>query len=307
MSSVEKAIVLALAYTDQFDYPLTAGELWLRLPKTWHVSAGAKHDDIKRFAGSLRSLVKNGILEHSQGYLFFAGRPELVQKRLERGQAAVQKIHEVGRLVPLLKLVPGIAGVALTGSLAMRNAKKDDDADFLIVTYPDWLWLVRPVVTLVALFKGKRRSWHKEEKNSWCFNMWLTTNKLSMPEDQRSIYGAYELCQALWLFSRRGTAQRYFSENAWAKKVLPAYFNHAFRLAVGKLDSNQGHKGKGSLFLISLLNVLAYGLQLVYMQSHRTREKVAIDYAFFHPRDTRRQVMSNWKKSLQKIEEPSDE
>lgn len=296
MLSVSGAVLLVLGYTDQFDYPLSAREIWLRLPRLDDKGGFGGVVGVEAFVLALKSLSRRRLIEYKNSYFFLQGKEGLVSKRQERRVVAAAKTKEIQWLVGWLRLIPGIVGVALTGSLAVENAKKDDDVDFLIITKPGCLWLVRPLVVFIALINGKRRSWHREEKNSWCFNMWLTTRSMRLSKNQHNIYTAYDLCQTRWLVSKNGVSQKFFRENSWAGQILPHYYRWAIA------QTNEFTAGAGvfpkSCFLISLLNKLAYKFQLMYMQPHRTREKVGLNYAYFHPRDTRRQIMQNWLAAL---------
>lgn len=299
-AAVKTAILLTVAYSDQFDFPLTAKELYLRL--IW------RHRSVKRpsfddFFLEIWGLVKDGVLETLKGYYFLKNRAGLVETRLRRQKYAVAQREEFRSLLAFLQKIPWINGIVLTGSLALNAISSTDDSDFLLVVMPRRLWLTRVLVIFYAWTKGKRRSWRYEEENSWCFNLWLDSDHLSLPPEQYSIYTAYEVCQADWLWWRGSIASEFYSQNPWVKKLLPAYWRYKADLYSHSLEGDDGWLRNPLNPLVDFLDYLAFLFQLWYMKPHRTREKVGRGMAFFHPRDTRSMINIGWRSSIERIME----
>lgn len=291
MQLIARQILLTLAYTTQFSYPLLEKEMSLRYIQASEQKTPPTEKEIRT---ALEWLKKQGFIAEKNGYLFLPGREADVIVRQERAAASTKKLAEIKPLVMFAKLIPWVHGVALTGSTAMRNAASDDDTDLLIVTAPHRLWLVRPLFIFFAYLFGKRRSWQKEEKNSWCFNLWLEETALAQPKASHSLYTAYEICQTEWLLSTHACKNYFFFQNQWVRRYLPNYFS---KRTVGLKMPAPRRETNGTL-LLDLLNSLCFKLQLWYMKPHMTREKVALNYAFFHPRDTRRVITLGLKKIL---------
>lgn len=303
-------VLLAVKYTDQFAFPLSLTEIWRRIP----VVSGGEQSEGGRAGGSpnsgqiskkqvetaLAELQDLGLVKESGGFWALAGRDAAVLKkeRERRSEYSQAKMGEAARLFAFLSQLPWVSGVAVTGSVSMNNAKKNDDLDFMIITPPRRLWLARPLVTAYAWLNGKRRSWHREESNSWCFNMWLDEENLGMPVSSRNYYSAYEVFQARWVISKGGARERFLRRNRWAARIFP---NMVAVGELGKLAELSGGKNAAIWPLIlvgpffDLLNFLAYRVQLWYMQPHRTTERVGLGLAFFHPRDTYFQVAAHLK------------
>jgi glycerol-3-phosphate cytidylyltransferase-like family protein len=297
---LDRQVFLTVAYTDQFGYPLTATEVCLRLINSSAGKGldGTSFDEVSR---ALSRLVKLGLVERKGPWYFLPGREEWVGLRTGRAQAAERKWLEVDSFVRLVRWVPWIWGVAVSGSLAVNNPVEDDDVDFMIVTQPGRLWLVRVLVWLMAVRVGKRRSWHREEKNSWCFNLWLEADSLALSSNRHNIYTAYEVCQTVWVMDRRGTVRQFYDQNSWVEHFLPEFY----RSRIGesqRLDEADWSVMSLAIKLSSpfwrLLNGLLYFLQYLYMRRHMTREVVDLGGAFFHPRDTRRLVFARWRQSV---------
>lgn len=289
MSSIARQIVLTLAYSQQFSYPLTAKEIWLRLL--------APTDDFLPvtpgvFSVSLTNLLNAKKVAASNEVLFLPGQEPSVAIRKNRFETSSQKRAELRPLLAVCRWLPWVCGVAITGSLAMNNADEHADADVMIITENNRLWLVRPLMVLFSFLYGKRRSWNREEENSWCLNLWLERKSLSVPLTQRSVYTAHEVIQADWQLSKAGTAREFYLANRWVANYLYHYHFTSVQeqstfAAIPVLTQ-----------LLDMVNYAAFQLQKWYMKPHMTQERVSQSSAFFHPRDTRSLIVKNWKKIL---------
>ncbi len=301
-----RSILLTVAYCDQFEYPLSLEEIGGRLIRSSGVAGScgcesSKDAEIQKFKEiemSLPGLVKKRFLIEEDGRFALSGSSDFFEKRKAKEYLSVQKWFEVDEFMGFVSKIPWIQSVFVTGSLAMNNVVPDDDIDFLIITKRNSLWLSRAIVSLYALHKGKRRSWHGEEDNSWCLNMWLDEEHLKMPAAKRNLYSAYEVLQAKCVFDRGGVEERFARENRWIGEW-----------GLDRVSKKRRYKETefrifDSLILcifVALLDWFAYLLQLFYMLPHRTSERVGRGFAFFHPRDTKSLVMSGWKESLKRI------
>lgn len=195
-----------------------------------------------------------------------------------------QKIEEARWLLWLCRYLPWVKGVALTGSLAALDPKSEsDDLDVMMVCAQHRLWLVRPMLVIFSKLCGRRRSWNKEEPNSWCFNMWLEETALVVDKKVRNYYLANEVCQARWLINKDGTGERFLEENRWAAAWLPRLHQ------VARLQASLSGRWGSSFtspppvsWILGLCNFLSYRLQLGYMKPHHTTETVQYSRALFH-------------------------
>jgi len=290
VSSLERAILLTVSYTNQFDFPLTILELYERLVLRRQADSSPlfkpQNLTISLLKKAVTALVSAKKLEQAAGFIFLPQRRQVVALRQARAEMAVQKKSEVVAFVTQAQKIPWITGIFVTGSLAMKNAKTDDDIDFMIVTRSRRLWLTRLWVIWFAWRKGKRRSWHGEEKNSWCFNLWVAEDTLSVFQQTPSLYVAYELLQATAVFDRGGVEERLMAEVPWTTQFLPL----AKKFTTRRQSSEQLHQAN---FWLMILEKLAFGVQWLYMRRHITREKISLNWAFFHPRDTEAKIMTN--------------
>lgn len=322
-----KRILLTLGYSAQFRQPLTTTSLWQRL-----LLGGDKREfcrvlirlwqlrlvkaDLGVIGGGVREFEK-GFKKGSLGSINWqlAGLP--AQANLTQKSHQLTSELEIQEVVKFVRLVPFVRALAVTGSVAAGSSQQGDDLDLMVIASVNRLWLVRPIILLYALFKGKRRSWHREEPGSWCFNLWLDENNLQMSRSRQNLYTAYELCQARFVLDRGignlSLEQRMMVGNSWVACLMPNFWQSKY--CAGQVSSSLSrqkyHWGVVALVVSTVLspildiaNWLAFLTQSLYMKRHQTTEEVRLGAAFFHPRDTKsilylgwRAVMSYWGSS----------
>jgi predicted nucleotidyltransferase len=307
-AEVQKAILLTLAYSAQFEHGLSVDLLHTRLVTKRPVSRTV-------FDRVIDLLLDSGIVYRNTNDLI-----QLSGVSIRSFPNIESKKEEIRALVSFISNIPWVQAVIITGSVAVGTMKPQDDIDFLIVTQSNRLWLVRPLVVLFGLFKGRRRSWSHEEPNSWCFNFWLEETELAFAKSRWSMYTAFELCQAKFVFDRNvQTELSFLLANTWVKDRLPHYFCYRLsqakrkRQLVATNDETSLNKPQNLLtrlisfldtllgFIFTLLNYGFYLVQLFYMASHRTTEQVSLKFAFFHPRDTKKILYAGWKRSFKRL------
>lgn len=304
-ASLDSRVLLTLSYTDQFQFPLSAEEIWLRLTGGNNTTLGKA--DVKK---SLQRLLKKKLIEAQGSHYALRGSGKSFAIRSKRASISKDKQGEVDGFVSMINWLPWVKGVVLTGSLAMNNVRQENDIDFMIVTSSNRVWLSRLLVSILTLLKNKRRSSSYEKANSWCFNLWLDEDHLELLTEKKSLYSAYEACQTRWVLSRGGVEQQFLQNNRWIRTHLFNYYS----LRTSSVDSKMSTTKELTPtrqqlnFLQSLLNplfdfldLLAYFLQKTYMLPHMTRERVERGFAYFHPRDTRALIYNRWRESLRRL------
>lgn len=175
-SSLERAILETLAYSDVFNYPLTFDELHRYL-----ISPASK-EELKTCLDSLSSIASE------DGYYFLPNRSSLVQTRRHREQISLPAFHRALKYGRILGSLPFVRMAALTGSLAALNLSNDADMDYMLVTTTGRLWLARAFAVtygrLMRLF-GDRI----------CVNVLISETNLKWNE--QDLYSAREFCQMI--------------------------------------------------------------------------------------------------------------
>ncbi len=272
-----RAITRTICYADVFSFALTEDELYTYLISSKTYSK----DEMKKIYAQAKAC------SHKRNLFFLKNRADLVPRRLKMQRITKDKMRQTSHIVQLIGWIPTISAMYITGGLSMGNVQPQDDIDLMIVTRPGWLWCTRALVVILTIIFGKYR--HKSMKHTtdtWCFNLWLDETALAVPIESRNLYIAHEIVQAKPLLDKRGIHHHFLSQNKWAKKYIP----HPF-VGLGEKTSSLLKSKENP----SVLERVCFWMQSQYMSASKTREKVGMSYAFFHPRNTGKIVMERYR------------
>lgn len=271
---------LTLTYSDHFDYPLNLDQLWF-----WQI---ASHHSRSRLSS----------WPYRTGdYYHLKGRSKLVKIRTSREHISSLKLNKARHMGNILRFVPSVQAVFITGALAMHNSPQNDDVDIMLVVTPHSLWITRLLVVVLFTLLGFRRPPHLSEHSSprvrdkICDNLYLDTDHLEishLPYNQfpanysTNLYLSHEILQAKCIFDRGGVHKNFLQSNSWVRKYLPVAYQETMKQLSETTNSYQ-LKAKSLSVLLFTFNFLLFTLQYLYMRSHLTREKIGLGYAFFHP------------------------
>ena len=284
---MHSAILRTLVYADIFDYPLTASEIHQRL-----IGHSGSLNSIKK------SLKNNNKVDYKNSFYFLKGRQEIVAKRRKRQIISRGKLNYAKRVGKWLKIFPTIQAVLITGTISVANATARDDIDILIITKANSLWTTRLLVnTILDILSLRRRPNTQQLDNKLCLNIWIDISTLSVKKSQRNLYSAHEVIQTKPLWDRNNTHSKFLAANSWVKDYLPNA-SKELSLTEGLAESQ---RVTAKLEGASLLENLTYQLQLKYMKSKKTREKITQHSAFFHPRNLAPTIMQKYRQRLKKL------
>lgn len=292
-SRIYNSILKTVCYADVFDYPLTEGEVyrWITTPVILHQAEVETKNLIRQIKQA------NGVIYHKNRIMFLKGRGNLLNIRLKREEISVKKLSTAKRIASVIKYIPTIKLVGVSGSVAMENAAQEDDIDLFIITQAKTIWLSRLLATLfVELFGRRRRPGDLAVADKICLNMFVDEGYLSIPTKKQNIYLAHEVCQLKVLYDRDGTYQKFLIANKWVREFLPnVLVIKKFRKKEmeGKIRNNYSITQ-----LLSILNMFAKKLQLWYMRKHHTTELISDTVLAFHPKDYTNDVLSAFEKRV---------
>lgn len=280
-----QSIIATLIYADIFDYPLEAKQIFNFLI-TYKCSFKSTND-------SLSILVKQGQVGQLGTYYFLPGREKIVNLRKKREKWAIEKLTKAKKAVNVLKIIPQIKLVGISGGLAMSNTDIDDDVDLFIISANNQIWTTRFLASSTLSMLGQRRSFNsKNNKNKICLNMFMDESDLEIkPYD---LYLAHEIVQMIPIWDRDSTYQKFINANLWISKYLPNW----------KADDNHNIQIKSLNFNVPALffiEKLFYKFQLSYMSKKRTTEKITAKKIQFHPADAHNRTLSIYKERLEKF------
>lgn len=218
---LKKNILATIIYYDGLNYPVTIFEVWKYLIRTdYHTPTLVKNDvSLSIIFKQLQAPDLAKYVEHSRGFYFLKGRSELVIKRIENGKISTGKIKKLRKIANLLKFIPFVRMVAITGALAMKNARTQSDWDLLIVTKYGKIWTGRTLVTiLLHLIKKRRHDGIVADRA--CLNFFVTEDTLEVIT--KDLFSASEYMFITPLFDFK-TFTRFQIKNQWIKNMKPSY------------------------------------------------------------------------------------
>jgi glycosyltransferase involved in cell wall biosynthesis len=207
LAPLDRAVLLAVLYSDLFEYPLTEAEL-----RSGLVGETAAHADLE---SALARLVGT-YLERRDGLVFWKGRERLIGLRRARAANSPPRWDAARRYARWLGRVPFVRMVAVCGSQAMENAGPDGDVDFFVITAPRRLWIVQVAAMLLRRALGRKGA-------PLCPNYLLAADALEVKE--RNLYSAHETVQVVPLCGREAY-EAFRRANEWVADFLPGFDGH---------------------------------------------------------------------------------
>lgn len=220
MNNLSKQILSTLIYYNILDYPMTSFEIW----KYLDTSNGAREeDDVSKLGDVVKELESDNLkkqIEQFRGFYFLPGRKELVEKRLEKNKLSERKFKIIKKVVFALRFLPYVRMVAVTGTVAMKNAGRGSDLDLLIVLKHGRIFFGRTLVTGLVHFMGKRR-YGRKISDRICLNCFLTDS--SLESRLKDVFSSSEYFFAVPIFGQK-VFWEFQEQNDWIKKFKTNFY-----------------------------------------------------------------------------------
>ena len=288
MDSREEAILKTLLYSSLFDYPLKKEEIYNFL-----IDKKITKSD---FAHALKS--RKIPVEFNKELYFLKGAKNLVAQRNLREKISGEKLEKAKKIIKKLSLIPTIKLIGISGTLAMKNCKENDDIDIFIISEKGLAWTTRLFTAILLKSMGVYRDKNsKIHKDKICLNLVLDENNMSFAS--KDLFTAHEIVQLLPIFERDGIYKEFISINEWVKKFLPnvqAKNRTDFSKSANLFDK-LFILVCGSIFLEKILKIL----QLSYMKKNITKERLEKGFIGLHPFDYKEHVLKNYQQKLVKF------
>jgi len=224
-SDLSKNILATLAYYDVMDYPMTAFELWKQLFRVNKSDSEKKEQNktaptLLEVFDELKREKIGSLTEEYRGFYFLKGRKSLVEQRIKRNKISEKKYRILMKVSSVLRFVPYVRMVAVTGRMAMKNAEEKSDLDLLLVLEKGKIFTGRILVTLAVHLMGRRR-YREKIANRICLNYFITTGSLEIiPKD---MFSASEYFFTRPLFGLK-TFLEFREKNAWIEEYKINYW-----------------------------------------------------------------------------------
>lgn len=292
---MEKTVLKTLIYADIFDYPLKAWEI-----HKWLIGKTATLQQTEK---SLNRLLKKGKVQTNKGFFYLKGKDSLVRKRDQREKQSIKFLTRAKLLAQVLKFIPSLKLVGISGGLALNNASKSDDIDLFLITSKGRIWLTRIlVIFMLELFFIRRKAKMGKIKAAGkiCTNILLEEDRLL--QINQDLYTSHEVLQMKVLWQKQEIYKKFLEDNEWVFKFLPNWMISAPSLREGKRRSNLlNNKIAAPFGLAMTMETLAKWFQLKIMNKPKGMERIEEGALYFHPNDIRGSVLKEFHQKIKKI------
>ena len=273
---LERFVILSLCYSQIFNSTYSEKELlkWLIFQKT---TPQKLNQTLKKLKEKKTITYKNnqyGLKTKAN----FSSHTKIYNQKLQIAQKSAN----------LLKIIPTIQLIAISGSLAAGKPQKNSDIDLFIVCSPDSVWISRLFSVLVLrLFHLHRKRVNRNNlqvKNLVCLNMFLDTNNLYIKN--KNIYSAREILQIIPIINRGQVYEKFLHTNIWTSKIFP---NFVFPPKPQNKTIPKSHT------FSKLFSKPLFWVQFQYMRSHITNETVKASEIRFHPIDYQSIILKKYQ------------
>lgn len=279
----DRAVKRTLCYSAIFNYPRSCFQLYTFL-------ITKKDFEEKFFLKSLRRLVKKKHIKARGGKYYLPYIRPLSWNLRNKYSQELLKESSLG--VNMLKTIPWIKMLSVTGAVAANNAEKDDDVDIFIITQKNRMWLSRFFVYLILKIINKYSQGEKE-KRKFCCNLFVDETNIKWDKNKQNIYVAHEILSMHPLINRDEMYFRFVDANSWTLKFFKNY-HVEIPTKFSKKDVSQ------SKFIDAVENFFRK-VQLAYMKNKKTTEITKKDFIHFNKFDHSKEILNTYKENLGKI------
>ncbi|OGH05761.1 MAG: hypothetical protein A2W22_06630 [Candidatus Levybacteria bacterium RBG_16_35_11] len=271
MVSNKQAVLKTLQYSDLFNFPQTGSEIRKFL---------IKKIEAKRLKVILTSSKE---ISYKSGFYFLKGKEKIVSLRKKREIESSLKIKKAKKFIKLLSIIPSVLLIGISGSVSVKNAKRNDDIDLFIITQRNTLWATRFLMIIFLKLCGVYRKRDEENvKDKFCLNMFLAEDALGLSPERQNMYIAREISQLMPIFQRDKIYEKFILKNNWIGKFMPNSISCLKKEHARLVDEKKKIIGSK---IISMLEKPLHLLQIKIIKRHQTKEVVASNFVAFHPND----------------------
>lgn len=197
-----------------------------------------------------------------------------------------EKVEKAKELVlKISKKFPDILFIGISGSVAAEYPKENDDIDLFLITKKNCLWINRLKLRFY-IYKNKiphRKRGQKENKNEFCFNLWLDEDNLLIPENRQNLKNAMDLILLKPILNKNFSYEKLIKINDWAKKYVATGYNIINSKSKILKSKNKilNSKNKNHNFFDKIVNYLVFWPQYLFMKRKIKTEEIDLYRAFF--------------------------
>ncbi|MEK7571115.1 MAG: nucleotidyltransferase domain-containing protein [Patescibacteria group bacterium] len=294
MTYQQQAILRTVLYSDLFAFPLAKEELWKFLITRRPLSK-------KGFEKVLQDGIPHVITK--DGLYCLSGSEASLSKREEHRELFLQKMHAANTIAQKLSYIPTILFIGVSGSLAVGDARPQDDIDFFIITKKETLYSTRLIIlSLLEAYGLRRRAGEQTAPDKVCVNLLIDETHLHWEKAKQNLYTAHEIAQVRPLFERENIFRRFLAANDWIHTFLPNSTQELLPI-VGRIWRREYlvlHVLQSLLSKGLIINV-SKALQLRTIRKHHTHEIVTKHKLAFHPYNYETHILRNFREKCEKV------
>lgn len=302
-TTIPDAISSTVAYYQVFKYYLTPHELH----EYFHGENLIDKNDLIAELEKTPRLVNNFVISNTElnkrTVRRVRARHKYIKDQQIKYKESLKKMVIAKNAAQILKNIPSIRLIAVSGNLAMMNAGGEDDIDLFIVTSAGAVWTTRFLSSLLLILLNKKRMFgDKKVQNKICLNLFIDENHLVLKK--KNLYVAHEIAQMKVLYAKHDIYQKFLAANSWVKNYLGNWWQMNFHPVQQENLFEELEDGdlinRFVLFLLKFLEPVCRFFQLQYMKRRVTREVIRDGVLMFHPRDYGVEVMRKYRLQLLK-------
>lgn len=289
--TLDQAIKNVVNYYAFFQYPALFEEVYRFLP-----TKSSK----KEFERALSNLVaQKKVIKHGStagNETRYAIPPYRINNYViteKRANAQAKQIY-IRQYIAILKILPCIQLVGLSGSCAMEWCTKDDDIDLFVITQKGRMWSARFYCLLIATIMGMRRKRGSVyAPNKVCLNMFFDESNLLISKYKQNIYTAHEVLQMKPLFAKSDTYDRFLKANQWVFEYFPNVENVSLGGNVTTAKTRKDPRHRLLTKIGDIVESLFKRYQLFLINRHKTTEIITSTQLWFFPQDFEKKLRKN--------------
>ncbi len=213
---IKQSILKTLHYFDITQFPLTKEEIFSYLWQGPQISS----EELEK---ELQALVVEKKIGEQYGYYFLPGGEQSVEWRRERLLSSEAKMKIALHAAKKIRSVPFLRAVFVCNTVGSEQSTDNSDVDFLIITHPKRIWIVRMWTNLILRF-WRLRTYGPKIKNRICLSFYLDAYHLSLSNYRIAdddIHFAYWLHQMIPVYDPTNIYSKFLQANSWSRKYLP--------------------------------------------------------------------------------------
>lgn len=281
-------LIRVLKYYAYFRYAATSEDIYSAYP--YKVSRHHMELILRTAVAEKRILTRN-----VAGTSYYTLPPQgIALHEIERKiKTANEKLSAVNAFLWAAKYNTVVSLIGLTGSLAMKNAGKNDDVDFFVISAPNRVWTARITLLVLAAILGLRRTRNDSRPSGKvCLNLFFDGTDLEIPIAKQSLYTAHEIVHMQPQFMRNQAYKEFLQANRWIEQYFPNARTLLDSRQVQTIQTNDFFFTPVTRAIGDMLEKLFKLLQQKIIAKHRTNELVSNTQMWFYPDDFEKKLRS---------------